>query len=218
MKSKADYQALNVKYDRHGMRFDVVLDNKSESFFIPTFGYHNVQNALFAIAIGHINLFSPKRIRAGLRKYEAPEKRLTIHSYMNESLVIDDTINANPQSMKAGVDVLKALGKRNKRIAILGSMLELGEHTEKGHIEVGRYLARNTFDSIYSYGQEAKWIQKGALRAGFPKDKVKHFIDREQLHKELKKNLKPKSAILVKGSRLTEMEKTVEFLLGLMPK
>jgi hypothetical protein len=83
--------------------------------------------------------------------------------------------------------------------AVLGSMLELGEYTRKGHEEIGQYLARKRFDAIYSYGQEAQSISKGAIQAGLPPNKTTHYTDRNELHKALKTHLGPNCAILVKG-------------------
>lgn len=156
--SKADYRARSIKYLDNGMIFEVRLDNKNETFFIPTFGLHNIQNALFAIAISHHLKFTPSEIRLGLKNFIAPIKRLNLINLSNESLLIDDTVNANPQSVKAAIDVLVNISKNRKKVVVLGSMLELGDYSNEGHIEVGRYLAKNKIDAIYTYGNEADWI------------------------------------------------------------
>lgn len=212
IKNKADYQASNIKYLANGMSFEMLLDNKSEQFFIPTFGLHNISNALFAIALSHRLNFTPSEIRLGLENYKIPIRRLNLINLRNHSLLIDDTVNANPQSVKAAVDVLVEIGKAKKKIVVLGSMLELGKYTIKGHKEVGHYLAKNNIDAIYTYGEEAEWILKGAIDRGFPAEKVKHFQDRDLLHRNLKKRLEMNSVILVKGSSLTKMSETVKYI------
>lgn len=212
IKNNADYQASNLKYLTNGMSFEVTLDNKTELFFIPVFGLHNVNNALFAIAIGHQLHFSAAEIKRGLEHYKAPYRRLNLIQLKNNSLLIDDTVNANPQSVKAAVDVLVEIGKEKKKVAALGSMLELGEYTMEGHKVIGHYLAVNNIDAIYTFGEEAEWILKGAMEAGYPAEKVQHFKDRDSMHQALKSVVEPDSVILVKGSSLTKMYDTAEYL------
>ncbi|PTX61864.1 UDP-N-acetylmuramoyl-tripeptide--D-alanyl-D-alanine ligase [Melghirimyces profundicolus] len=207
----ADYRATNIKYRNNGMSFEVKLNRKRENFFIPAFGDHNVINALFAIAIAHRLNFSPKDIRSGLKKCKLPSRRLQVIPLTNQSLLIDDSFNANPQSVKAAVDVLVKLGKK-KKIIVLGSMLELGKHSSKGHEEVGRYLAKNNVDTIYTYGKKAKKIGKAAIKHGFPSAKVHSFTERSKLHKKLKKICKSNMTILVKGSHRMKMKVTSEFV------
>jgi len=212
IKNKADYQASNIKYLANGMSFEMIFDNKSEQFFIPTFGLHNISNALFAIALCHRLNFTPSEIRLGLENYKMPIKRLNLIKLRDDSLLIDDTVNANPQSVKAAVDVLVEIGKEKKKIVVLGSMLELGKYSMKGHKEVGHYLAKNKIDAIYTYGEEAEWILKGAIERGFPSEKVQHFRDRDLLQRNLKSCLEMNSVILVKGSSLTKMSETVKYI------
>ncbi|MDQ0339023.1 UDP-N-acetylmuramoyl-tripeptide--D-alanyl-D-alanine ligase [Caldalkalibacillus uzonensis] len=212
IKNKADYQASHIKYLDNGMRFKVALDNQKETFFIPTFGDHNVINALFAIAVAHQLHFTPAEMRKGLKKFKNPARRLDVIPLPHQSLLIDDTFNANPQSVKAASDVLVRLGKGKKKIVVLGSMLELGQYSKKGHKEVGRYLAKKGIDAIYTYGKKAKWIGEAAIKKGFPAQNVHHFTNRQHLHNMLAKHFQPDSAILVKGSHAMKMYKTAEFL------
>jgi UDP-N-acetylmuramoyl-tripeptide--D-alanyl-D-alanine ligase len=212
IKNKADYQASRIQYLDHGMKFNVTLDGKEQTFFIPTFGVHNVINALFAIAISHRLHFSTADMRIGLRTCKMPNRRLNVLRLPNQSILIDDTYNANPHSVKAATDVLTSLGKKKKKIVVLGSMLELGKHTIKGHKEVGQYLVKKNIDAIYTYGKNAQWIGRAAVNNGFPAQNVHHFENRSSLHKRLKKNVKPNRAFLVKGSNRMRMMKTADFL------
>lgn len=209
---QADYQASNIKYAKNGMDFQVTLDGKKELFFIPTFGSHNILNALVAIAIAHHFQFTIAEIRAGLANYQVPIKRLNFIELNNNSLLIDDTVNANPQSVKAAIDVLGEVGKEKKKMVVLGSMLELGEYTVEGHKEIGQYVANNQVDVIYTYGQGAKWIREGAIEAGFDGTKVRHFKSRDDLHREVKHDMEANSVVLVKGSSAMNMHKTVQYI------
>ena len=209
----AEYMASNVQYLAEGMGFEVRLSNEIGHFFIPTFGKHNIYNALFAIAICHRLGFTISDIRLGLANYQKPIKRLNLFTLNDESVLIDDTANANPQSVKAAVDVLLQIGKNKKKIIVLGSMLELGDYTVQGHTEVGDYLAKHQVDAIFTYGDEAKCICKAARNGGYPEEKIQHFTKRLLLHRALKGCMKPNSVILVKGSSSTKMSRTVEYIL-----
>ncbi|SDZ19913.1 UDP-N-acetylmuramoyl-tripeptide--D-alanyl-D-alanine ligase [Evansella caseinilytica] len=214
IKSRAPYQATNIEYLNNGMSFQVKLGNSKEAFFIPTFGNHNIINALFAIAIADHLDFTPSQIRQGLKNYRPPSRRLNVISLPkpNGALLIDDTFNANPQSVKAAVNVLQQLGKGKRKIIVLGSMLELGKYTVKGHGEVGNYLARKGIHEIFVYGKKAKMIKQAALHSGFPARNVHHFVKREHLHERLKLSLVPDAVILVKGSHRMQMKETAEFI------
>jgi len=209
----ADYRAEEVRYEPHGMSFVVQLNKRREVFFLPAFGRHNVYNALYAIAIAHQQRFAVADIRAGLAKYQVPVKRLNVHPLRRRSLLIDDTINANPQSMRAAIDVLCQLGRNRRKIAVLGTMLELGEYTERGHVQVGRYAAQKKVDALYTYGEEAKWIARGAAEAGYPASRIRHFTNRDHLHEALKEQYTDGQVFLVKGSSLTKMDETASHLL-----
>jgi UDP-N-acetylmuramoyl-tripeptide--D-alanyl-D-alanine ligase len=212
IKNKADYQASKIKYLVNGIRFKVLIDNQLEQFFIPTLGFHNIYNALFAIAICHRLNFTPSEIRLGLKNYQIPIKRLNLIQLKDNSLLIDDSVSANPHSVKAAIDVLVQKGKEKKKIVVLGSMLELGQFKIKGHKEIGHYLVKNKIDAIYTYGKEAKWIKKGAIERGYPAKKVHHFEDRDVLNRNLKNCITRNCVILVKGSSLTKMSETIKYI------
>ena len=211
--SNSDYRATNVKYSEDGMVFTVTLDDKEYSFLCPMLGKHNVYNALFAIAVAHQLGFSPLDMQKGLRNAKTPEHRLTIHKLTNGIIVIDDTVHAHPTAMKAALDVLEAVGKK-KKIAILGSMPELGDRINEYHEEIGRYAATKDIDFLYTYGNVSVNIGIGAICAGFPINKVSHKtpLYRKVMHRELINMIEPGTAILIKGASRLDMYETVLFL------
>ncbi|MBU9723616.1 MULTISPECIES: UDP-N-acetylmuramoyl-tripeptide--D-alanyl-D-alanine ligase [Bacillaceae] len=212
IKNKAHYQGRNIKYERNGMSFQVYLNNRLESFFIPTFGEHNVINALFAVAIARKLGFSPHEIRRGLKNFKPPSRRLRVINLPENSTLIDDTFNANPQSVKAATDVLVNLGIGKQKIAVIGSMLELGSYTKKGHSEVGKYLANKGVHRIFTLGEKAEGIKKGAIASGFPRRNIHSFKNRSSLHRLLKYHITPNIVILVKGSHRMYMKETSEYI------
>jgi len=212
VQNKADYQATHVKFHENGMTFQVLLNKKPEKFFIPCFGYHNVQNALFAIAVSHRLHFTPAEIRKGLKHFEKPVRRLFVKHLQNNSILIDDSYSANPHAVKAAVDVLSEIGKDKRKIVILGSMLELGPFTEKMHVDVGKYAAAKNIDRMITFGSKAKSIGKGARAASNPLTKIVHFEDRDLLHAYLNEVEIKDTAFLVKGSNGMKMGLTAKHL------
>lgn len=211
IRQKADYKANSISYTTKGMSFQVKLNNKLEKFDIPIFGEHNVYNALFAIAVSHLLGISPNLIRRGLQTYERPKSRLTIYPLKTNINLIDDSYSANPQATNAAIDVLTHIGKKNK-IAILASMLDLGNYAKKGHADVGAYAAKKKIDHLITFGSLAKHIQQSAVKSGLPLAQTKHFINQGKLHKYLSSIIKPNSTILVKGSHEMKMSQTIRFI------
>jgi UDP-N-acetylmuramoyl-tripeptide--D-alanyl-D-alanine ligase len=209
--NEADYQALDVRSTQQGMNFRVKLLGADHEFFIPILGTHNVYNALFAIAVSDRLGFSPEQIKKGLKTYRRPGGRLRVYRLENSVCLIDDTFNANPNSVKAAIDVLTQISKECN-IAVLGSMSELGRFSKNGHKEVGRYLADKNITYLFTYGIGAKIIGKEAISNGFPSQRVLHSIYRNTLHQRLKRAINPGSTVLVKGSHNMMMNKTVKFL------
>jgi UDP-N-acetylmuramoyl-tripeptide--D-alanyl-D-alanine ligase len=211
--SMSDYAGTNVEFTDDGMSFDVVLSGKSYSFLCPMLGKHNVYNALFAIGAAHQLGFTPEEIERGLRNAKTPEHRLNIHKLRDGIIVIDDTVHAHPTAMKAALDVLEAIGKK-KKIAVLGSMPELGDKIEEYHMELGEYVASKNIDFLYTYGNISVNIGAGAICAGFPASKINHKtpLYRRVMHRELLEMIEPGTAILVKGASRLDMYETVKFL------
>ncbi len=212
IQNKANYRANYVEYAQGGMTFQVKLDGHAYKFFIPIYGKHNVYNALFAIALSHTLGFSPDEIKAGLKSYQQTSHRLRVYKLKRGIKLIDDTFNANPNSVKAALDVLTSISE-DKNVAVLGSMTELGRYSKKGHTTVGKYAAsKSNLSLIYTYGKEGRQIAKAAVKAGFPRDKIIHSDKRETLHRHLKSGLQPGSTVLVKGSHSMGMNQTVKFI------
>lgn len=212
IQQQADYMASEVQYVQDGMTFKVVLNNCLHEFFIPTYGTHNVYNALFAIAVADSLGFRPDDIRSGLKNYDQPSRRLAISRLESGMTLIDDTFNASTSSVKAAMDVLTNISD-DKNVAILGSLAELGNYSSRAHAEVGKYVAtKDNLSQLFTFGKDARRIAREAIKAGFPSNRVLQFMDRNNLHRQLEKSLEPGSTILIKGSSVMHMSKTVRFL------
>ncbi len=209
--NEANYKASNIVFEKQGMSFAVKLDGVEHVFHIPILGEHNIYNALFAIAISDRLGFTPEQMQKGLRNYHRLGGRMRIYRTKTGARVIDDTFNANPNSVKAAIDVLDKIG-HEKNIAVLGSMSELGRYARKGHKDVGRYLVKKHVDHLFTYGKGAEMIGKEAINYGFPGQRVTHSTQRKAMHRKLSGSVGAGTTVLVKGSHNMQMKKTVDFL------
>src|SRR5437660_2984058 len=132
---------------------------------LPVPGLHMVQNALLAVAAGRIFGVSLVDCAAGLTAGPLTQCRLQIKDIAGVQF-LDDSYNANPDSMKAALRTLVELDADGKRIAVLGEMLELGEESERGHREVGETAAALKIDKLIAIGDVAAAIAHGARQAG----------------------------------------------------
>ncbi|WP_274654848.1 UDP-N-acetylmuramoyl-tripeptide--D-alanyl-D-alanine ligase [Paenibacillus humicola] len=211
IRNRADYRAHGITAGRRGVRFRVKLDGKDEAFAIPCLGEHNVYNALNAIAVTHRLGFKAGEIRKGLARYPVPYRRLVRTELPRAITLIDDTFSSNPTATKAALDVLAQAG-RSRTYAVVGHMKDLGRYSAKGHKDVGAYAARKKVSRLYAIGKHARYIVHGARAAGLPAGRIRLFQTREGLHRALIADIKPGAAILVKGTHLLKLERTVAFL------
>lgn len=213
IESKADYQARKIDYSKSGMTFTLILKGKEYPFLIPIFGQHNVYNALFAIGVADQLGFIPNEMQTGLQNMKTPNHRLGIHRLKDGITIIDDTVHSHPPAVKAAIDVLKHIGN-GKKMAILGSMPELGERTYQDYEDIGRYVASKKIDLLYTFGKSSVHIGEGAINAGYPANQVKHYKQSliKVMHRELADSIKPGFTILVKGASRLNMYETVQFL------
>lgn len=211
LKNKGDYVARNIVYDENGTSFTTRIDNKAYRFFIPTYGTHNVYNALASIAVARIFDFDTRTIRAGLSTYHKPKMRLQMMNGINDSTIINDTYNANLDSMAAGLEVLSSLSNGRTTVAVLGNMLEQGNYAVINHRTVGEKVGELGIDWLVTVGRLAREIAKGAAKVG-SHTKIWSFPFRRQAILFLKANLPHNSVVLVKGSRGANMELLVKHI------
>lgn len=208
-----DYRAHDIRtVGEKGSTFELITANGKYSVFVPAPGIHNVYNALAAIAVGFELKVPIEKIIAGISKYKPEKMRMEI-IHMERIKVINDAYNANPQSMRAAIDVLREIGGKNRKIAILGDMLELGEASEDYHKELGEFAVQKGMDIVIAIGQYGESIKEGAIKAGINEKSAFSVEDiNEQLNSLLIKLLREKDICLVKGSRGMKMERIVEFI------
>ncbi len=159
---------------------------------------HNVLNILASFAAIYSANLNTKDFTDGLRRLKNSPQRLDLKLWVKQSTVIDDSYNANPDSMKAALDVLCQF--QGRKIAILGDMKELGRYRKKLHIDLGDYAKIHGVDCLIGYGDLIRHTVLAFGNNGF------FFRHKLELVNFLKKNLKGKEKILLKGSRSMRME------------
>lgn len=164
-------------------------------------GTHNVRNALAACAAAVALGVSIKEIADGLSHFHAVKGRLQRKLGVNHALVIDDTYNANPDSMRAAIDVLAKLS--GKKILVLGDMGELGSDAPRMHAEIGAYAKASDIDALYCFGELSQAaVNSFGVGAG-------HFSHIDTLIDALLQEMRQGDSVLVKGSRFMKMERVV---------
>lgn len=195
----ADFVA---KTHQNGARFSLNIQN--ETIDLQVLGLHNAQNALAASAAAFAAGVPFSAIVKALNNFKAPKGRLSIVPCgVANWQVIDDTYNANPESMRAAINVLSTVN--HKKILVLGDMGEVGENAAQMHAEIGAFAKEKGIDALFALGNFSK------LAAETFGDNAKFFENAQMLVAELKKENTP-AVILVKGSRFMRMEKIVEAL------
>ena len=194
--------AMDVQAEGDATAFTLRTPKGEARVVLPLKGRHMVSNALLAAGAGHVYGLSPAEIAQGLTSVELTSGRLRQYSSRGYT-ILDDTYNANPDSMKAAaLTVQEALADGQVGYLVLGKMAELGEFTDQGHLEVGAYAAELGLQVI-AVGEEAKYIAKGAENAGM---EAEHFATKLEAEHWLQENLAPGSLVLFKGSRSAAME------------
>jgi len=164
---------------------------------LPVPGEHNIYNALAAIAAAKLLGINKRLIKRGLESFRPSSKRWDVINRKDKVKIINDTYNANPQSMAAALKVLACLPGR--KIAVLGDMFELGARTKSAHQRIGKLSRKLSIDILISVGKSSK-----DMKADY------HFSTKPAAIKRLLKIIRPGDRILVKASRSMRLEEVVE--------
>lgn len=204
-----DYRAENEYSDENGVGFDMLHGDVRIPVRLNVLGAHNVNNALVALAVAEFFGVDLRAAVKALEGYTGVAMRQHI-TKKDGAAYIDDSYNASPDSMKAGLSVLCQM-PADYRIAVLADMLELGENTKEYHRQVGEYAGQSKVDELLLYGELAEYIGYGAEQYI---GKIKHFDTLGDITEYLKAEIKPGTAVLFKGSRGMKLNEVVDGLLG----
>lgn len=189
-----------------GTKFKVQIEGEKYEIYVKIPGVHNVYNALCAIAVGRHFGVSMKDIIDGIREFLLTNMRMEIKN-TDGVCVINDCYNASPDSMRAALKVLGDM-RANRKIAVLGDVLEMGGFAEKALYGVG--LEMDGVDVLVTVGENSKYIAKGAKLSGV--ETVVSFDANNEAIDYLEEHIKEGDAVLIKASRGMHFEEITEAL------
>ena len=206
----ADFAAgdLHTIIDASGFvtRYTLLSPQGSISIELHLAGKHNVLNARGAGGAGAAAGASLDEIRAGLATMRPVSGRLQLKTAPSGAWIVDDSYNANPSSMKAGIEVLSTVDAR--RWLVMGDMGELGDFAVDSHTEIGRFARNHRIDRLFATGKLSALAVEAFGSGG------EWFADTETLARAVNAELTREVCVLVKGSRSARLERVVEALVG----
>jgi UDP-N-acetylmuramoyl-tripeptide--D-alanyl-D-alanine ligase len=209
LSKNAGIRASAIEEKIAGISFSLDLPGESLTVDLKVPGQFMVLNALAAAAVGHLLELSAAQIKTGLEAFEPAWGRMNIFQTPNGIRIIDDTYNANPDSMQAAIKTLEVLRANNRSVFVAGDMLELGARSKPLHRQVGAWAAMAKIDKLLVSGEFAAAVISGAVDAGMKSEDI-FKGSRDEILEELKASLRPGDWVLIKGSRGARMDTIVE--------
>lgn len=221
--AKADYRAVNpaIAYELKdgrsvpaGLNFNLEHNEKNLAVRINgAVGEHQIYPVLTALAAGDKLGLKMIEMIESLGQYQPLAGRLRLIEGIKKTIILDDTYNASPVAVSAGLKTLSDLVTEGRKIAVLGDMLQLGKHTAPAHKAIG-YQTAKICDRVALVGLRARFIEEGLREKKYSERQIKHFDDSLKAGEYLQKIIKAGDVILVKGSQTMRMEKTVEEIMA----
>jgi UDP-N-acetylmuramoyl-tripeptide--D-alanyl-D-alanine ligase len=210
MHANADFMAMNsaqtIERGEFATRFTLTCPLGQRAITLKAGGAHNIGNALAAAAAASAAGASLEEIALGLADFRAVAGRLQLKAGARDSWIIDDSYNANPSSVRAGLEVLRSLP--GATWLVLGDMAELGEFAEDSHAHMGAYARDCGIKRLFAVGpQSSRAVETFGSGAEW-------FADADSLIRRLQAELAPGVTVLIKGSRVNRLERVVQALTG----
>lgn len=191
--NESDYKASNINYHKNGSSFSI----SNKEVMINVIGKHFIYNSLIAFVIGNLYQIKDQDIIESLKNIPLEKSRMELIN-SNNITIIDDTYNASYDSVFYALEVLNSF--KDRKIAILGDILELGEFSEEIHLKIGKLIAKNNIDILVTVGSNASFINSAAITNGFEKQNSYHFKSNNEVIKFINNIKEPNDTILVKAS------------------
>ncbi len=192
-----------------GTELDVHFNNRVERVFFPMIGTYNIYNLLASVSVASY-LIEDLSLSSALKSFIPPPSGRTRIINTEHIKIIDDTYNSNPLAVKSIIDTMVKHFPDNRKILVLGDMLELGEEEISAHSKVGEWVREYGIDYLFTFGPLGCHTAKASSGAG---TESFYFQEKSSLIAGLLNIIKPGDVILVKGSRGMHMEEIVESLL-----
>ena len=215
IKEQSDIMAKEIKLEENKSTFTCKINNVEEKINVPVGGEHFILNALCAITVGEVLKIEADKIKLGIENFELTKKRMDIVELKNGIKIINDAYNASLESMTASLKVLSEFKER--KIAVLGDMFELGDFSEELHKKVGKEVIKNNIDILIACGENARYIADVA-REKMNKENVYILRKTEEIKPLLEKIVKNNDVILFKASNGMKFYKIAEEVIDLWKK
>jgi UDP-N-acetylmuramoyl-tripeptide--D-alanyl-D-alanine ligase len=212
----SDIRADQISLDDHGRpSFRLVTPSGEHRVKLGLVGEHHVSNALATAAVAETLGISVQDVAGALSK-AAPRSRwrMEVVERPDGVTVVNDSYNANPESMRAALKALTAIGKHRRTWAVLGEMKELGELAVGEHDALGRFAVRQDVSRIVAVGPGAEAVQRGAAEEGVRGDDAAWVPNVDAALELLRRQVEPGDVILVKASRAAGLERLAEALVN----
>lgn len=206
----ADVKGKINGYDEKGrINLSISFTNNTIECNLPVYGLTSAKNVLAASVIANYIGLSNDDLIKGINNLKSVKGRLQVNE-MKDYLVVDDTYNANPDSMKAALFMLSKISTQKTKIAVLGDMFELGDNAKQLHIEVANSIKNSDLNKVLLLGSFTKYIYEELKSSNI---ECSYFSEREELASLVSNMDVANSVVLVKGSRGMKMEEFVKLLL-----
>ncbi len=206
IENESNSKAKDIYLMEQSSKFTAITENEKYEITVPVGGEHFVYNALCALTVGRVLELSKKEIENGIKKFELTKKRMEISKIKDNVTIINDSYNASLDSMKAALKYLKDI-EGDRKIAVLGDMLELGSYAEDLHRKVGEEFNKNNIDVLVTVGELSKNINNIVNTK-----KNYHFENNKEAEVFLNKELKQGDVALFKASNGMKFFEIIEKL------
>ncbi len=209
----AEVRAEDVRLDDQGLpSFTLAAGGERERVDLAIPGEHMVSNALAASACGIALGLSPAECAAALKGTLVSPWRMETFTTAGGVLVVNDSYNANPESMAAGLRAARWMARGRRLAAVLGGMAELGPISEAEHEKLGELVVRLGVDRLVTVGERARAVARAALREGALPEAVASYDTREEATDDIRGWARAGDVVLIKGSRVARLERVAEAL------
>ncbi len=208
--NKSDYNATDIKDNIFSSTFKI--DNNIITINVGSKAF--IYNSLIAYSVGKLLNINNKDIIKAISEFKLSEHRLEKKISKSGITIIDDTYNANLDSMTNALTLLSKV-KEKRRIAILGDILELGDYSKEIHQNIGKTITSNNLDILITIGTESQYIKEEALNNKFKKEKIYSYQNYEEAINKISNIIEPNDIVLLKASHGMQLSKIVDYLIEL---
>ena len=211
---KANFRADNIQLNKQGLSLTAHFNHQKREITTKLLGKHFNQEIMAAIAIASLLKINLDQVIQNLNELTPLKGRMSLERGPKNSLLINDSLRASPQSTIAGLKTLSDIPHQGQKIAVLGEMGELGQYQDQEHYRIGKIIPKLNIDYLVTIGPATKMIIRGAVENGFPQNNAFETKNVHQAVTCFNKLLDSKTLWYLKGSLLKHLERILMILRG----